>query len=1190
MPLAGEQRSHRLTRSSLPATLIIGAYVSPQPPVTQKPRRRLRQYPDGIKPLKQLQQLKKRPQPSDRPARISGQQFRLDGFTKRLPQLKTQLPSSDRPARFDDQRLRRSTVASNSATPSAPRTLRVGGLVRYLSHETVLIVAPEQWPEGDCEPPYATVIRQHVDDGTCDVRLLYDLDVVVPRALVRPVDITLDSKTLACVRSYDNGDPDPAVLAEQWGYPRFATHDIVTTVGTVQCDRWPAPSDEEHVGAVIEQRSDGTCDIRLLCDPELTILRARVRPAMITLDRLDIQTRTRILQYDDYADDLLVLPDIVQRIVDLYLAGLICEPSDLLVQSDVCGRDFGLAHLACFAFMKQRGHVDHMRASEAYPPTGLHPQYADDSKLARHHRSWLRGNSWALAPPPDVPNAALDSRVAALRFTHWCCDAAVAAPPSRTFVPRTTGPHRFVGSFLDCLEQPDRRDRKHPCRSSSQPPRPYLDRHTGRPYDPDRLTHAGIKRMRAVLRAIKPLADDFDGLSVETAVTFRGRRTWLRNITRRLSSVSGLGGNYVSPRVSRSIMNVFGPIDSGEWHNRTWRDVLDVAVDAGDHLKVGKDPGAASLFPLDTSASAIAARLPFPLEFLSMYICIESGDLQADISGSLCVGVPIRNGRAHLSFSKNSVPPTKTPQHIRHFFSRHATSIAMSRALTSSADADGPAVFAENRHSQRPSAAELHARRHQNLLASVADPNAYALSTCRLQRDFLNLLADRRPVSRSEARRLCQPFYALTFPYQAHECREAVHVFSRRLDRLVNSTPGGLCEVLPDFLSGGITDRPNSTTDAAYHVLLGAKYVGQRCHRGAAIAMGVGRDKRSCFQHSNGLSSTFSMAFEHAFLEDVCRPPTRLFADAVSCDTYDSVHTQSYAGRAFLPCIERDDTERRKAIRAVRRRHSPYLARRALAVLASAGAIHVPPDVRHDDLIQEARMDGVAVGSLNSAELCRCWILTHPTPTAIGQPDVPPPDLLIRLFVWIENPGASALFRWLLPRLYEYYGIDLRNVTHVARLTHCFGGGAAWRKYTRILSSDETLVDRIGVCGPCPALNCGHAKRHEVTFAGNTSLPADAINIKHSIPPRLYDAQMAPLARAIPRSIRHQYLVVHLGSGSQSSRHITTLGFPVAFVDYVHTVTTNFRSLSPTLCTDYDDSPEHCARRRARCPTCRLPP
>ena len=66
---------------------------------------------------------------------------------------------------------------------------------------------------------------------------------------------------------------------------------------------------------------------------------------------------------------------------------------------------------------------------------------------------------------------------------------------------------------------------------------------------------------------------------------------------------------------------------------------------------------------------------------------------------------------------------------------------------------------------------------------------------------------------------------------------------------------------------------------------------------------------------------------------------------------------------------------------------------------------------------------------------------------------------------------------------------------------------------------------------------------------------------------------MAPLALAIPRAIQHQYLIVHLGSGSQSSRHITTLGFPVAFVDYQHTVATNFRPVSPTLCTDYNTHP-----------------
>ena len=206
---------------------------------------------------------------------------------------------------------------------------------------------------------------------------------------------------------------------------------------------------------------------------------------------------------------------------------------------------------------------------------------------------------------------------------RWCCDAAVAAPPSHTFVPLTTGPHRFVGSFLDCRTQSDPEDPKHPCRSSCRPPRPYHDRHTGRLYDPDRLTHAGVKRMRAILRAVQPLADDFDVLSVDTAVTFLGRRKWQHDIARCLSSVTGLGGNYVSPRASRTVMNIFGPIASREWHNRTWREILDVVVDVGDHLKVGKGPGAASLFPLCTSASAIAAQLPFAPEFLPM--CNTSG-------------------------------------------------------------------------------------------------------------------------------------------------------------------------------------------------------------------------------------------------------------------------------------------------------------------------------------------------------------------------------------------------------------------------------------------------------------------------------------------------------------------------------------------------------------------------------------
>ena len=75
----------------------------------------------------------------------------------------------------------------------------------------------------------------------------------------------------------------------------------------------------------------------------------------------------------------------------------------------------------------------------------------------------------------------------------------------------------------------------------------HHDRHTGRLYDPDRLTHAGVKRMRAILRAVKPLADDFDALSMGTAVIFLGRRKWLCDITRRPSRVTGLGGTYAPP-------------------------------------------------------------------------------------------------------------------------------------------------------------------------------------------------------------------------------------------------------------------------------------------------------------------------------------------------------------------------------------------------------------------------------------------------------------------------------------------------------------------------------------------------------------------------------------------------------------------------------------------------------------------
>ena len=757
--------------------------------------------------------------------------------------------------------------------------------------------------------------------------------------------------------------------------------------------------------------------------------------------------------------------------------------------------------------------------------------------------------------PPAFPPIELSSGASVEAFTTWLLDAAIHAPPSLTELPHITGPAHVVGphglaiadlpGWYLALDDRQRARLPSPCRASLKPPRPYERR-------PDASCHVrellqvlsrgaepvlpsavdGATRVR--IRRTGGLAAQYAALSDLDATTYIGHRQFLTKLTDALVRLHGFGG-YKSKRIARAVMGVFPPIAVDEWRTRTWQHVVDISVDSQSKLF----PDGAPIFPLDTPAWMIAEILPFPPEHLSMYLCIIDANLQ---QGASACPSPLQSDS----------PMARASDRPSHLADAHRNP----RRSTLAACLPRPGVTAQ------------HIHRHRNLLARAADPSAYHLLTRRLHGDFLSLLADRRPTTPAAARLKHQPYYASTFPYQSHECHDPIKIFSRRFDRMLASADGDLGRILPDFRSCGTLGRPGSTTDAAYHVLFGAKHTGQRCRRGAAIAMGVGRDRRGNFQRLDGLTSTFCMASEHAFLEDVSRPSVRLFVDIVVCDVYNCLLGQSYACRALLPCIERTDEERNAAVRNVCSRHSARSARRALAVLASFGVVHVPPDAHHDSLIREAQSTGTVVGPLDAAALQLDWDRTHPTISR--SLDYQPPRHLHQLFIWVENPGAGALFRWLVPRLMATYGINLRNATHVARLTHCCGGGAGWRKYTRILSTDPRLRHLIGVCGPCPSFNCGHAKRHEITFAGNTPLPADAMGIKHSIPPRLYDALIASLAAVIPPRHRHLYLIVHLGSGSQSSRHLTTRGFPVAFVDCERTVTTNFRTVRPTVVLDYD--------------------
>ena len=490
--------------------------------------------------------------------------------------------------------------------------------------------------------------------------------------------------------------------------------------------------------------------------------------------------------------------DVIQRFSD----GRLRHPSDILRPSE---RGYSLGVAVGLAAMKQRGHQDH-----------------------------LLGSSERM--PPTFPPTALASDASIAATADWLLDAAIHAPPSHTELPHITGPAHVMGEqglaiadlpdWFRTLDNRQRAKTPSPCRASAPPPRPYERR-------PDtsvrlrtllQLLCRGAKPVlssavdgatRVRIRRTGGLAAQYASLTDAEAATYAGHRHFLLALAAALSHVPSFGG-YKSKRISRAVMGVFPPIAADEWRTRTWQDIVDISVDSKSKLFPDGEP----IFPLDTPAWMVAEILQFPPEHLSMYLCCVDANLQKGASS--CPDSLPADSLTPLALGR-PLPPAGVLRNPR----RSVLAASMPRSLVTA----------------------LHVHRHQKLLARAADPSAYHASTRRLHGDFLSLLADRRPTTPSAARLQNLPYYAPAFPYQAHECHGPIRTLAERIRRLIASARADLSQILPDFRSCGTLGRPGSATDAAYHILLGAKHVGQRCRRGASIAMGVGRDRRGAISN-----------------------------------------------------------------------------------------------------------------------------------------------------------------------------------------------------------------------------------------------------------------------------------------------------------------------------------------------------
>jgi hypothetical protein len=152
-----------------------------------------------------------------------------------------------------------------------------------------------------------------------------------------------------------------------------------------------------------------------------------------------------------------------------------------------------------------------------------------------------------------------------------------------------------------------------------------------------------------------------------------------------------------------------------------------------------------------------------------MFICIVSGNLQADISDLPYFGRPHRKWRCRPSQSQ---PATTALAQNRASIARTAATAldgtichgptAARAAILDETTWDGPSAT-------RAAITAFTVDRHSAMLHHVAQRSSYHPATLAWQRHFLDVLVNQRHTTPSVASSAGVPHYSSTFPYQEHE-------------------------------------------------------------------------------------------------------------------------------------------------------------------------------------------------------------------------------------------------------------------------------------------------------------------------------------------------------------------------------------------------------------------------------------